>query len=75
MLSHLGLSQIKSLLLVQMDTSKKLDLVLGKALKIGGLARWLYMKGGHILPILALNMVSGGARGVLRGFDRTGGVE
>lgn len=51
MLSHHGRSQTKSLLLVQMVTSDKLDLLLGKALKIGGLARWLSMKGGSIPPI------------------------
>lgn len=72
MLSHHGLSQTKSLLLVQMVTSDKLDLLLGKALKIGGLARWLSMKGGNIL---ARNMASRGARSVLSGFNRTRGVE
>lgn len=72
MLSHHGLSQTKSLLLVQMVTSDKLDLLLGKALKIGGLARWLSMKGGSIL---ARNMASRGARSVLSGFNRTRGVE
>lgn len=41
MLSHHRLAKTKSLLLVQMDTSEKLDLVLEKALKIGGLERWL----------------------------------
>lgn len=33
------------------------------------------MKGGHIPPILALNIASGGTRSVLRAFNKTGGVE
>lgn len=74
MLSHHGLSQTKSLLLVQMVTSDKLDLLLGKALKTGGLARWLSMKEGSIPPILARNMASRGARSVLSGFNKTRGV-
>lgn len=75
MLSHHGLSQTKSLLLVHMVTSDKLDLMLGKALKIGGLARWLSMKGGSIPPILAQNMANRGARSVLSGFNRMRAVE
>lgn len=75
MLSHHGLSQTKSLLLVQMVISDKLALLLGKALKIGELARWLSMKGGSIPPILARNMASRGARSVLSGFNRMKGVE
>lgn len=70
-LSPRRLSQIWPFLLVQTEA-----LVLGKALDTRRGACWVALneRGGHMPPILALDMDSRRARRGLRGFNRTGGV-